>query len=105
MSAFEAASITHQTLSGVRGSRLSSGAITSRRLSEDSPTDGMLVEFKTVVDAVRCAAELQRAMIEREAVGGEDRGETAGGGHCSPRAISSLTNLTQNGPKHHCDLD
>ena len=44
----------------------------------------MLVEFKTVVDAVRCAAELQRAMIEREAVGGEDRGETAGGGHCSP---------------------
>ena len=67
--------------------------------------DGMLVEFKSVVDAVRCAAELQRAMIEREAVGGEDRGETAGGGHCSPRAISSLTNLTQNGPKHHCDLD
>jgi len=73
MSAFEAASITHQTLSGVRGSRLSSGAITSRRLSEDSPTDGMLVEFKTVVDAVRCAAELQRAMIEREADVSEDR--------------------------------
>jgi TolB-like protein len=29
--------------------------------------DGMLVEFASVVDAVRCAAELQRAMIDREA--------------------------------------
>jgi adenylate cyclase len=29
--------------------------------------DGMLVEFPSVVDGVRCAAELQRAMIDREA--------------------------------------
>src|ERR1700676_1194043 len=29
--------------------------------------DGMLVEFASVVDAVRCTAELQRAMIDREA--------------------------------------
>src|SRR5215471_12740259 len=28
--------------------------------------DGMLAEFPSVVDAVRCAAELQRAMIDRE---------------------------------------
>jgi adenylate cyclase len=28
--------------------------------------DGMLVEFPSVVDAVRCAVELQRGMIERE---------------------------------------
>ena len=28
--------------------------------------DGMLVEFHSVVDAVRCAAEVQRGMIDRE---------------------------------------
>src|SRR6266446_4015473 len=28
--------------------------------------DGMLAEFPSVVDAVRCAAEMQRAMIERD---------------------------------------
>jgi class 3 adenylate cyclase len=35
--------------------------------------DGMLVEFPSVVDAVRCAAELQRVMIDREAGIPEDR--------------------------------
>jgi len=35
--------------------------------------DGMLAEFPSVVDAVRCAAELQRAMIDREAGMREDR--------------------------------
>jgi class 3 adenylate cyclase len=35
--------------------------------------DGMLVEFPSVVDAVRCAAELQRTMIDREAGTREDR--------------------------------
>ena len=31
-----------------------------------STGDGMLVEFASVVDAVRCAAEVQRGMIDRE---------------------------------------
>jgi adenylate cyclase len=35
--------------------------------------DGVLAEFASVVDAVRCAAELQRAMIDREAARPEDR--------------------------------
>jgi adenylate cyclase len=35
--------------------------------------DGMLAEFASVVDAVRCAAELQRAMIDREIGMPEDR--------------------------------
>jgi adenylate cyclase len=35
--------------------------------------DGMLVEFPSVVDAVRCAAEVQRTMIDREAGMPEDR--------------------------------
>ena len=35
--------------------------------------DGLLAEFASVVDAVRCAAQLQRAMIDREAGIPEDR--------------------------------
>jgi len=35
--------------------------------------DGMLVEFASVVDAVRCAVEVQQAMAEREADVPEDR--------------------------------
>ena len=35
--------------------------------------DGMLAEFSSVIDAVRCAAEIQRAMIDRNADTPEDK--------------------------------
>jgi adenylate cyclase len=35
--------------------------------------DGILIEFASVVDAVRCAAETQRAMVDREHDQAEDR--------------------------------
>src|SRR5690349_18559184 len=35
--------------------------------------DGLLAEFASVVDAVRCAAEIQRGMTERNSETGEDR--------------------------------
>jgi adenylate cyclase len=38
----------------------------SRRIV-NTAGDGVLAEFPSVVDAVRCAVELQRAMIDREA--------------------------------------
>src|SRR6266404_4847856 len=35
--------------------------------------DGMLVEFPSVVDAVRCAVEVQRVMVDRNAEISEDK--------------------------------
>src|SRR6266404_3284814 len=35
--------------------------------------DGMLVEFSSVVDAVHCAVEIQRAMVDRNAEIPEDK--------------------------------
>jgi adenylate cyclase len=35
--------------------------------------DGMLAEFSSVVDAVRCAVELQRAMVDRNAAEAEEK--------------------------------
>jgi adenylate cyclase len=38
-----------------------------------STGDGLLAEFPSVVDAVRCAVEVQRGMIDREPDVPEDR--------------------------------
>src|SRR5215472_9644984 len=38
-----------------------------------STGDGLLVEFPSVVDAVRCAAEVQRGMLDREPELPDDR--------------------------------
>jgi adenylate cyclase len=35
--------------------------------------DGLLIEFQSVVDAVRCAVEVQRAMAERNVTAPEDK--------------------------------
>src|SRR6202047_2720324 len=35
--------------------------------------DGMLAEFASVVDAVRCAAEIQRGMLDREPEASDER--------------------------------
>jgi class 3 adenylate cyclase len=35
--------------------------------------DGMLVQFSSVVDAVRCSVEIQRAMLDRNAETSEDK--------------------------------
>jgi class 3 adenylate cyclase len=35
--------------------------------------DGLLAEFPSVVDAVRCAVEVQRGMIDRESEGREEQ--------------------------------
>ena len=62
-----------------RGSGLCA-AISSTRLSpcttdasSSAPATGLIVEFRSVVDAVRCAIEVQNAMIERNSGVGDDR--------------------------------
>ena len=39
--------------------------------------DGSIVEFRSVVDAVRCAIEVQNAMVERNAGVPEDRASSS----------------------------
>src|ERR1700680_5136010 len=44
-----------------------------RRRIVKTTGDGMLGEFASVVDAMRCAAEIQRAMIDRDAAMPDER--------------------------------
>jgi adenylate cyclase len=65
-----------RTLSRLRGLRsdLIDPAIAAHRGRIVKRTgDGALVEFRSVVDAVRCAVEIQNAMVERNAGVPEDR--------------------------------
>jgi hypothetical protein len=56
----------------MNGSRLTSASWLSRRSASTggrtvkNTGDGLLAEFASVVDAVRCAVEVQRGMAERE---------------------------------------
>jgi adenylate cyclase len=54
--------------------------------------DGVLAEFASVVDALRCASEVQTAMTERNAVAGRSPGSSCGrhpsGGHCRSRTAT-----------------
>ena len=49
------------------------GRIAHGRTAAGRTGDGALVEFRSVVDAVRCAVEIQNAMVERNAGVGRSR--------------------------------
>jgi adenylate cyclase len=59
--------------------------------------DGLLAEFASVVDAVRCAAELQRAMIDREAGSPRTAGSGSGSGSISETSLSMATTSSATG--------
>src|ERR1700730_11712398 len=58
---------THERLKGRNGQVVYPKIKQHRGRTVKNTGDGMLVEFPSVVDAVRCAVELQRAMTERNA--------------------------------------
>jgi adenylate cyclase len=58
---------THQRLSAHRSNLVDPKINQHHGRIVKTTGDGMLVEFASVVDAVRCAAEIQRAMIDRDA--------------------------------------
>ena|SRR5271165_3556917 len=53
--------------SSIRRSRSTGGRIVK------TTGDGLLAEFASVVDAVRCAAEVQRGMLDREPMVSDER--------------------------------
>ena len=62
-----------ERLSALR-SELIDPIIAAHHGSLDNPSDGSVVEFRSVVDAVRCAIEVQDAMIDFDARPPGDRG-------------------------------
>ena len=63
------------------GSRRTSGELVDPKIKEHrgrivkNTGDGLLAEFPSVVDAVRCAVEIQRGMAEREREAPEERAD------------------------------
>src|SRR5690348_5939949 len=64
---------THQRFKEYRGSLIDPKVREHHGRVFKTTGDGVLVEFPSVVDAVRCAVEVQRAMIDRNAETPEDR--------------------------------
>jgi adenylate cyclase len=65
--------------------------------------DGSIIEFRSVVDAVRCAVEVQTAMIERNAgVPPEKRIEFRVGVHLGDVVEESDGDLMGDGVQHRC---
>src|SRR6516164_5575360 len=58
---------THQRLKGHLGELVNPNIAEHRGRIVKNTGDGFLVEFASVVDAVRCAIEVQRGMAERNA--------------------------------------
>jgi TolB-like protein/class 3 adenylate cyclase len=64
---------THERLSAVRRHLADPKIKEHRGRIVKTTGDGLLVEFPSVVDAVRCAAEVQRGMIDREPEATDER--------------------------------
>ena len=57
---------THERLKAHLGELVNPKIAEHRGRTVKNTGDGLLAEFASVVDAVRCAAEVQRAMVDRE---------------------------------------
>jgi adenylate cyclase len=64
---------THERLKAVRRQLVDPKIEEHQGRIVKSTGDGLLVEFPSVVDAMRCAAEVQRGMIDREPEGTDER--------------------------------
>jgi adenylate cyclase len=64
---------THERLQAHLGELVESKIRDHRGRIVKKTGDGLLAEFPSVVDAVRCAVEVQRGMIDRESEGREEQ--------------------------------
>jgi hypothetical protein len=66
--------------------------------------DGSIIEFRSVVDAVNCAIEIQRAMVERNAEVARRRPDGRWGITAINQLIYWRKERTRNGPARFCPL-